>query len=191
MSLLSNLFGKKSPEADLSDSEKVLQMLREAEELAAQNPRKALKYLQKKSKSVNRHVEIGGKQHEEFGRLIVKILSIDSPEKADLQLPTAKLFSCGQVPMLSDLIKAAENTPEEIICDKWERDNNIAVEQVLVLIEFIGDPQLVMAVVGDGTILLRKSFLLSAKQSVQDTEEIGPALEDFASSQGLKVRFLN
>ncbi len=190
MSLLSYLFGGKTPLPEAKQRELAASLLQEARALAANKPKKALSLLRHKSKPAYDVLRIGGSLHDEFRSLVVRIRS--RREQCPFLPSTAVEVICWdtwQHPMLRDIADRARETEAEVLymTPTPKRNPRDAMAELEAL-QMLYDPEVGVMTIGEEGVFLRCSLILAAAGNLpDDAEEIIQDMLDQAKVQGLKV----
>jgi hypothetical protein len=161
--------------------------LQEVDQVAFHKPKAGLKLLRRKSRVCHDAIQLGKPLHDRFRTLVLSIKSRMDPDGAPSTLPSVRIIPWEEAPTLGDLVSAAQTLQEEILYMQPSNPRRDAapLAQIDALSEFAKDQKLVMVVIGDETMVLRKSFILTAGQSLDPrSEEIGQDLYDLATEQG-------
>lgn len=196
MSFLSKLFDKKNRTIETEDQAHLF--IHEMEQLALQDPKNALKQIDRQRKSIvfQSAARIGGSLHEQFRKVVFLIWSQTEPADVPSDLLTVDMISWEKIYSLQDIFNYDEPVQKDIIClvpenPKYDLD---ALRQLIVLREFTKDSKVAM-IIGEmddkwlGALFLRKSFITMAAQALDpEIEEIIQEFIDFAKKQSLEVR---
>lgn len=162
--------------------------LQEADQIAFHKPKAGLKLLRRKSRAYHGAIKLGRPLHDRFRTLVLSIKSRMDSHGAPSTLPSVRIIPWEETPTLGDLVNAAQQLHEDILYMQPSNPRRDAgpLAQIDALCEFARDQNLVMVVIGNETMLFRKSFILTAGQSLDlQSEEIGQDLWDLATKQGL------
>jgi len=196
MNFLSKLFDKKSKAVETEEQARLF--IHEMEQLALQDPKNALKQIDRQRKSLvfQNSARLGGSLHEQFRKVMFLIWSQTEPADAFSDLLTVEMISWEKIYTLQDIFNYAEPVQKDIMClvpenPKYDLD---ALRQLIVLREFTKDSKVAM-IIGEmddkwlGALFLRKSFISMAAQTLNpEIEEIIQEFIDFAKKQSLEVR---
>lgn len=165
--------------------------LQEADQIAFHKPKAGLKLLHRRSRAYHDAIKLGEPLHDRFRTLVLSIKSRMHPDGAPSTLPSVRIIPWEETQTLGDLVKSAQQLHEDILYMQPSNPRRDAgpLAQIDALCEFAKAPNLVMVVIGDETMLFRKSFILTAGQSLDPhSEEIGQDLWDLATTQGFTAR---
>ena len=196
MNFLSKLFDKKSKAIETEEQARLF--IHEIEQLALQDPKNALKQIDRQHKSIvfQNFTRLSGPLHEQFRKVMFLIWSQTEPAEAPSDLLTVEMISWEKIYTLQDIFNYAEPVQKDIMClvpenPKYDLD---ALRQLIVLREFTKDSKVAM-IIGEmhdkwlGALFLRKSFITMAAQTLNpEIEEIIQEFIDFAKKQSLEVR---
>lgn len=193
MSLLSKLFGGKPAPTEEEMMGEMRDLLREAEQTAVQDPKAAMKLVRRKSKHLQDVIKIGRPMHNEFRNALLPIISQAGSGPAVTELPTATRVPWEQALTVGALGEAARAAEGDIIYlePSNPRLDATALNQLQALYQFAGNSNLAVVVVGEETMLVRKSVAVSAAETVNpESEDVGIDVMDFAKSQRLESNII-
>ena len=193
MSVLSKLFGGKPAPTEEEMIEEMRDLLHEAEQLAVQDPKAAMKLVRRKSKRLQDVIKIGRPMHNEFRNAVLPIMSQAGSGPAVTELPTATRVPWEQALTIGALGEMARTVEGEIIylVPSDPRLDANALNQLQALYQFAGNPNLAVVVVGGETMLVRKSVAVSAAETIDpESEDVGVDVMDFAKSQHLESNII-
>jgi hypothetical protein len=190
MPFLKGLFSGKKLLSEEEQREVAASVLREAENLALDNPRKAVAVLGRKGKPAYDVLRIGGPMHMEFRSVVENMWSRQSPcELLPSSVVEVICWDSWEYPTIRDITARAEATEAEVLylTPPPKRSPRDALAELEAL-RLLRDPKMAMVSVGEEGMFFRRSLILEAgKHLPADSEEIGQDMMDLAKAQGLQV----
>jgi len=193
MSVLKKLFSGKPALSEEEMIEEMRAVLRDAEQIAVQAPKAAMKLVRRKSKHLEDVIKIGRPMHNEFRNAVLPIMCQAGSGPPVTELPTVTRVPWEQALTVGALGETARTVEEEIIYlgPSDPRRDADAVNQLQALYQFAENPNLAVVVVGEETFLVRKSVAVSAAETLDpESEEVIVDVMDFAKSQGLESNII-